>query len=188
MVDTETKLRADAQANRDRILDVARGAFAADPHASLNAIAKAAGVGAGTLYRHFPDREALLVGVYRNEIDALIDLAPALLAEAPPLPAFRTWCERFAHFGEVKHGVAETLQAAISHRDFRETYLPMVEAVRRFLNACEAAGDIGPGARPEDVLALLSPILRIPPTEEGRAQVARMLDLIIRGLALESRT
>ncbi|WP_244182280.1 TetR/AcrR family transcriptional regulator [Gluconacetobacter entanii] len=85
MADPDVRLRADAQANRDRILDIARDAFAADPGVSLNAIAKAAGVGAGTLYRHFPSREALLVGVYRKEIDELVSLAPDLLANHPPL-------------------------------------------------------------------------------------------------------
>ena len=182
MPDLQTKLRIDAQANRDRVLEVARGAFAADPQASLNAIAKAAGVGAGTLYRHFPSREALLVGVYRREIDALLDLATTLLAEAHPLQAFRTWCERLARFGEVKHGIADSLQAAISDEDLQDTYRPMLETVRRFLRACEASGDMAPGARAEDVLALLSPLLRLAPTAEGKAQATRMLELIFRGL------
>jgi AcrR family transcriptional regulator len=88
MVDDEN-LRADARANRDRILDVARDALATDPAASLNSIAKAAGVGAGTLYRHFPSRESLVLGVYRKEIDTLVALAPVLLARHPPLQAFR---------------------------------------------------------------------------------------------------
>ncbi len=114
-------LRSDARANRDRILGVARDALAANAEASLNAIAKAAGVGAGTLYRQFPSREALLVGVYHKEIDALVALAPALLEELAPLEAFRCWCERFAGFGVVRHGVADTLHAAISDQDLQET-------------------------------------------------------------------
>src|SRR3984885_13053384 len=103
MVD-DGNLRADARANRDRILDVARDAFAADPAASLNSIAKAAGVGAGTLYRHFPSREALVLGIYRKEIDALVALAPMLLTEHAPLQAFRMWCDRLAELGRMKHG------------------------------------------------------------------------------------
>src|SRR5207247_1564210 len=87
MGDLEVKLRSDAQANRDRILDVARDALAADPAVSLNSIAKMARVGAGTLYRHFPTREALLVGVYRKEIEAVVELASTLLAKHPPLRA-----------------------------------------------------------------------------------------------------
>src|ERR1700753_3364158 len=100
----DDNLRADARANRDRILDVARDALATDPAASLNSIAKAAGVGAGTLYRHFPSREALVLGVYRKEIDALVAMVPVLLAEHPPLQAFRMWCDRLAKFGRMKHG------------------------------------------------------------------------------------
>ena len=182
MADLESKLRVDARANRDRILDVARDALAADASVSLNAIAKAAGVGAGTLYRHFPSRESLLVGVYRKEINALVELAPALLAVQPPPAAFRLWCERFAAFGEVKHGVAETLHAAVSDQDLQETYWPLVSAVRLLMDACETAGRIRSGNRSEDVLALLSCVLRIAPTPDGKSQVSRILALIFRGL------
>src|SRR5690349_1926125 len=89
-------LRADARANRDRILDAARDSLATDPAASLNSIAKAAGVGAGTLYRHFPDRESLVLAMYRKEIETLVALAPALLRKHAPLKAFRIWCDRLA--------------------------------------------------------------------------------------------
>ncbi|WP_428392283.1 TetR/AcrR family transcriptional regulator [Lichenicoccus sp.] len=182
MANLEFKLRVDARANRDRILEVARGALAADASVSLNAIAKAAGVGAGTLYRHFPSRESLLVGVYRKEIDALVELAPTLLALHPPLAAFRLWCERFAAFGEVKHGFAETLRAAVSDQDLQETYWSLVSAVHRLMDACEGAGLIRLGNRPEDVLTLLSCVLRIAPTSDGKSQVSRILALIFRSL------
>ncbi len=78
-------LRSDAQANKELILDVARNALAADPNASLNSIAKEAGIGAGTLYRHFPSRESLVLGVYRKEVDLLVALAPSLLAKHTPI-------------------------------------------------------------------------------------------------------
>lgn len=185
MADPDARLRADAQANRDRILDVARDAFAADPAASLNAIAKAAGVGAGTLYRHFPSREALLVGVYRKEIDALVRLAPDLLAKHPPLQALRLWCDRFVRFGEVKHGVADTLSSAISEKDLKETYQPMVGAVRQLMEACERQGAIHSGVHPEDVLTLLALLLRISPTSDGRVQLKRIIELLFRGLGAE---
>jgi AcrR family transcriptional regulator len=185
MADQDEKLRADARANRDRILDVARAALTADSGASLNSVAKAAGVGAGTLYRHFPSREALLVGVYRKEIDSLVALAPTLLAKHPPLQAFRSWSDKFAQAGRVKHGVADTLRAALSDQDFQETYRPLVGAVRRLLEACEGSGSIRPGARPEDVLALLSCLLRISPTSNANAQTKRVLTLIFRGLGAE---
>jgi AcrR family transcriptional regulator len=182
MADDEETLRADARANRDRILDVARDALAADPGASLNSIAKAAGVGAGTLYRHFPSREALLLGVYRKEIDALAELAPTLLARRPPLQAFRSWCDRFAQAGKVKHGVADTLRAAMSDQDFQETYWRMVDAVRQLMEACERSGEIPPGADAEDFLQLLGCMLQIAPTPEGEARGKRLLALVFRGL------
>ncbi|AXY23976.1 DNA-binding transcriptional repressor AcrR (plasmid) [Komagataeibacter saccharivorans] len=186
MADPEIRLRADAQANRDRILDIARDAFAANPAVSLNAIAKAAGVGAGTLYRHFPSREALLVGVYRKEIDALVGLAPDLLTKHPPLQALRLWCDRFVQFGEVKHGVADTLSSAISEKDLRETYWPMVGAVRQLMEACEKRGEIQSGVHPEDVLTLLALLLRISPTSDGKMQIRRILALLFRGLGAEA--
>ena len=185
MADEEEKLRADARANRDRILDVARDALAADPGVSLNAIAKAAGVGAGTLYRHFPSREALVLGVYRNEIDALVALAPMLLTEHSPLEALRIWCDRLAKFGKMKHGVADLLRAARSDRDFPETYRPMLDAVRKLMNACEASGEIRPGADAEDFLIFLGLLFQIPPTPTGEARAKRLLALVFRGLAAE---
>lgn len=182
MADLETKLRADALANRDRILDVARDALAADSAVSLNSIAKIAGVGAGTLYRHFPSREALVLGVYRKEIDALVALAPVLLVKHLPLQAFRIWCDRLAKFGKMKHGVADLLRAAKSDRDFQETYWPMLDAVRKLMNACEGSGEIRPGTNAEDFLMLLGFFWQIPPTPAGEARVKRLLALVFHGL------
>jgi AcrR family transcriptional regulator len=176
----DENLRADARANRDRILDVAHDALAADPEASLNSIAKAAGVGAGTLYRHFPSRESLVLAVYRKEIDALVALAPTLLAKHPPLQAFRAWCDRLAKFGRMKHGIADVLHAARSDES-QETYRPMLGAVRRLMDACERSGDIRPGTDPEDVLTLLGLLWRIPPTAAGEARLKRLLALVFRG-------
>lgn len=185
MAADEEELRADARANRDRILEVAREALAADPEASLNSIVKAAGVGAGTLYRHFPSREALLVGVYRKEIDALVELAPTLLAKHRPLEAFRLWCDRLAEAGRMKQGVADILRAAISDQDVDETYRSMVGAVRLMIDACESAGDIRPGADAGDVLMLLSVLGQIPPDPDGKARAHRVTALVLRGLGAE---
>ena len=182
MVEDE-HLRADARANRDRILGVARDALAADPAASLNSIAKAAGVGAGTLYRHFPNRESLVLDVYRKEIDMLVALAPTLLTKHAPLQAFRIWCDRLAKFGRMKYGVADIVHAATSNRDRQETtYEPMLGAVRQLMDACEASGDIRPGNNPEDFLVLVGLLWRIPPSSTGEARVKRLLALAFRGL------
>ena len=175
-------LRADAQQNRERLLEAARSALAAAPDASLNSIAKAAGVGPGTLYRHFPNREALVLAVYRQEIQALVDLAPALIVRHPPLGALRRWFDRLAHYGRIKHGLADVLHAATTDGVHGETYGPMVGAIDRLLRACEAAGDIGSGADAEDVLLLMGFLWRIEPGPEGEARAKRLLDLVIAGL------
>ena len=175
-------LRADAQANKDRILEVARDALAAEPNASLNSIAKEAGVGAGTLYRHFPSRESLVLGVYRKEIETLVALAPALLAKHAPLPAFRIWCDRLAKFGRMKYGVADIVHAATSEQDAQSFYAPMLTAVCQLMNACKEIGAVDPEANPEDFLALVGLLWRIPPTSVGEAQVKRIMNMAYRGL------
>ena len=176
--------RSDALANRTRIVQVAREAFAADPATSLNSIAKAARVGPGTLYRHFPSREALLVAVYRHEIDELAALASALLREHAPLAAFEQWCDRFAVFGDVKHGVADRLSAALSDQQARDTYRSLLAAMRELLRACGDAGVLRSDVLPEDALALLSTLLRIEPTPDGKEQRQRLITLIVAGLAV----
>jgi AcrR family transcriptional regulator len=175
-------LRADARANKNRILDVARDALAADPEASLNSIAKSAGIGAGTLYRHFPSREALVLGVYRREIETLVALAPVLMSKHPPLQALRVWCDRLAKFGRMKYGVADIVHAATSDQDSQEIFRSMLEAVRKLLDACEVSGSIRSGSNPEDFLVLVGLLWRIPPNAAGEARVKRLLELAFRGL------
>jgi AcrR family transcriptional regulator len=182
MPEVDDSLRADARANRDRILDVAREAFAAAPDASLNSIAKVAGVGAGTLYRHFPTREALVLAVYRKEIQALVDLAPALVEAHPPLDAFKLWCDRLADYGRIKHGLADVIHATVTDQDHQATYWPMVNATGHLLRACEASGDFRKGVDPEDLLLLLGFLWRIKPGVEGEGQAERLLAVMIDGL------
>ena len=161
---------------------MARDALATDPAASLNSIAKAAGVGAGTLYRHFPSRGALVLGVYRKEIDELVALAPWLLTQHAPLQALRMWCDRLATSGRMKHGVADILHAAKSEQDVQETYQLMLGAVRQLMEACEGSGEIRHGVDAEDFLLLLEFVWQIPPTPAGEARVKGLLALVFRGL------
>ena len=182
----DDNLRADAKANRDRILDVARDALSADPQASLNSIAKAAGVGAGTLYRHFPDRESLVLSVYQKEIDALVALAPSLLARHPPLTAFKMWCDRFARFGRMKHGVADTLHAAQAGKDFQENYRRMLDALGKLMDACKSSGDLSAEADPEDFVMLMSSAWKIPSTSAGDARVKRLMATVFRGMGIKN--
>ena len=178
----EDGLRADARANRDRIIEVARKALTADPETPLSAIGKAAGVGQGTLYRHFPTREALVLAIHRKEISALATLASTLLQEHPPLEAFRLWCAQLAVSSAMKRGVAKLLQGATSEADERDAYQQMVLAVRSLIAACETAGAIDGGANADDVLMLLGVLWQIPSHSGRDAQAAKIIALIFRGL------
>ncbi|HWM96092.1 MAG TPA: TetR/AcrR family transcriptional regulator [Streptosporangiaceae bacterium] len=171
--------RKDARTNRERILTAAREAFAASSSASLSAIARQAGVGIGTLYRHFPSREALVVELYRHDIQHLIDLAPALAASHPPLEALRLWFGEVARYGQLKYGAAEIIHAATSDDEY---YEPFVRAIAVLLDHGAADGSLKKGLDPEDVLLQLSVLWRIDPGRGGEDRAARILDLIIDGL------
>lgn len=175
-------LRADAQLNRERILAVAYPAFAEDPKVSLNTIAKLAGVGPATLYRHFPAREDLILAVYQQEIQWLVDVVPVLLAEVPPLDALRRWFLRLAGLVRVKHGLGDALQTAAVQSAVDETYAPVTEAIKILIEACEKAGEVRPGLDPADVLLLMGFLWRVVPGDAGDQQARRVLDLAIRGL------
>ena len=174
-----TPSRKDALTNRERILTAAREAFAASSSASLSAIARQAGVGIGTLYRHFPSREALIVELYRHDIQHLIDLAPALAASRPPLEALRLWFGEVARYGQLKYGAAEIIHAATSDEEY---YEPFVRAIAVLLDHGAADGSVKKGLDPEDVLLQLSVLWRIDPERDGEARAERILGLIIDGL------
>ncbi len=175
-------LRADAQYNRDHIIEVARDALEASADVSLNSIAKKAGVGAGTLYRHFPTREALVLAVYRLDVQQLADSATELLAAHPPLTALRLWCDRLADFGRIKHGLAEVLTAATSDGLVDEAYGPVLAAITQLLTACNQAGAVRPGLVPDDVLLLLGFLWRIDDGDGAAAKADRMLGLVMDAL------
>ncbi|WP_029112264.1 TetR/AcrR family transcriptional regulator [Mycobacterium sp. URHB0044] len=175
--------RADAQRNKARILGVALSAFAADPQVSLNAIAKLAGVGPGTLYRHFPTREALLLAVYQQEIESLGASVQRLLEQQPPLEAFRRWARNLAALVRIKHGLGEALETAPAQAIINATYEPVTNAIRELLDAAEASGDIRSGVDAGDVLLLLSALWRVPAGNDGLRQADRILDMIVDSLA-----
>lgn len=175
-------MRADAVKNRDHILQVAHDAFAEDGSVSLNTIAKQAGVGPGTLYRHFPTREALILAVYRHDVARLVDSVPRVLAKHPPLEAFREWFRTLAAYVRLKHGLGEALHTAAVQDAVGETYAPVVDAVTRLLNACVAAGSLRPGLDPADVLLLMGFMWRVAPDADGLAQAERLMEMTIAGL------
>lgn len=173
--------RKDARQNRARIIEAARDALEVSSDASLNSIAKKAGVGPGTLYRHFPSREALILAVYRNEVDALAAYAPELLAANEPLTALRLWLDRLASYGRIKHGVSDLLHA-LTDDAAGGTYPAVVGALTLLLRACAEDGSVRPGVDPDDVLLMLGFLWRLDPGEEGRARAGRLLGLVVDGL------
>ena len=180
-------VRSDARENRRRIVDVARDAFSTAGDTSLNEIAKRAGIGPGTLYRHFPTRESLVLAVYRNEIENLADLAPQLLAAHPPLEALRLWLEQVARYGQLKYGVAELIHAATTDTVEEEAYKLVIGAIKQLLDAGAAAGLLRPDVHPDDFLLLISFLWRIDPQAGGETRAARMLDLVMAGVLRRAR-
>jgi AcrR family transcriptional regulator len=175
-------MRADARLNRERILSVAYQAFAADPDVSLNTIGKLAGVGAGTLYRHFPTREDLILAVYRQELQSVVDSVHDLVAQYSPLEALRVWLLRLADFARVKHGLGEALQTAAGRDVDDESHTPVTEAVAVLLEACEKVGDVRPGLEAGDVLLLMGFLWSRAAGDADEQQARRVLDLAISGL------
>ncbi|ATL81049.1 TetR/AcrR family transcriptional regulator [Streptomyces malaysiensis] len=174
--------RTDAVANRARILTVAGEAFAASTGASMTAIAKRAGVGVGTLYRHFPTREALIMELYHHEIQKVIDLAGQLAADLPPLEALRRWLEEVARYGKLKYGLSDVIHAATDNGRDDPNYGPFIAAIEVLLDAGAASGELKAGLDPQDVLLQFSVLWRIPPGDDAGARTVRLLDLIVDGL------
>src|SRR5205085_7382884 len=150
--------RADAVRNRERVLEAAKVVFSAGgPDASLEAVARRAGVGIGTLYRHFPTREALFEAVYRREVEQLGELADQLKSEAEPVEALRRWLRSNVEFVATKKGMAAAL--ALAAHGYSELYAyssdRLSKAVGGLLERAVAAGKIRPDIGPEDVLRAL---------------------------------
>ena len=184
---TERPLRADAQRNRDRLIEVAVRAFSQDgPDVTLDAIAKEAGVGIGTLYRHFPTREALIDAAYRNELARLCDSAGDLLLAMPPDQALRTWMDRFVEYMTTKRGMGDALRALIASGGdpFSQSRDRLTAAIATLLRAGAAAGTVRPDVDPDDVLVGLSGVSFATADPERRDQGGRLLDLLMDGLRL----
>jgi AcrR family transcriptional regulator len=179
-------LRADARRNRDRLLDAAVLAFSRDrPDVTLDAIAKDAGVGIGTLYRHFPTREALIEAAYRNELARLCDAVAELLQAMLPDQALRTWMDRFVDYMTTKRGMAGALRAVIASggNPYAQSRDRLMAAITTLLRAAAAAGTVRLDIEPADVLAGLSGVSLAAgePAQRGD-QARRVLDLLMDGL------
>lgn len=183
----QPRLRADAAGNRARIIAAARAAIADGGEVRLNAIAKQAGVGQGTLYRHFPAREDLLAEVYREDVGELVVAAPALLAGNAPLAALALWFERVASYARIKRGVFAAVEAAVSRDLAAHSLGPIGAALTVLLDAGKTEGAIRPDVDARDVILLIGYLTRLDEAEwETRAR--HLLQVILDGLRLPAAT
>ncbi len=177
--------RADACRNRDRLLEVASAAFAArGVDVSLEWIAKEAGVGIGTLYRHFPTRDALIEAVYRNYVDLLCDGTEELRSSLPPDEALAEWMQRFVAFVAVKKGLATYLKSVVSAESdlFHSAHARVQETIGGLVAAATEAGTIREHVDGTDLLRALSGICMISDQPGGPEQRARVAALLMDGL------
>lgn len=161
-------------------MEAARQAFTTgDATVPLESIARDAGVGIGTLYRHFPTREALVEAVYRAELGKLCDSADELLATHPHADeALRAWMDRFADYVATKRNMADTLRTIVASGALKTAREQLSSAMAKML----AAGRMRDDVRPEDVVVNLVGIFLICGAPEQRDQANRLLDLLMAGL------
>ncbi|QGK50780.1 TetR family transcriptional regulator [Mycobacterium intracellulare subsp. chimaera] len=175
--------RSDARRNRERLLAAATAAFTEHgASASLESIARDAGVGIGTLYRHFPNREALVEAIYRAELAEVAGAAEKLLKRHPPAIALRRWMDRYAGFVAAKRGMAESLNAifASGAMERSQTRDSIVGAVESLLRAGADDGSLRADVRADDVVYSLIGIFLASGSPE---QTGRMLDLLVAGVS-----
>ena len=176
--------RADARENRRRLVEAARKAFAGGTSVPLEDIAAHAGVGIGTLYRHFPKREALVAAVYRDQIDDLRAGADALLSQHAPIEALRMWMDLFAGWATAKRGMVETLAAMrrSGALDFDASRSEIEGIVATLLAAGRDAGQLRADVDPADVRSLLAGAMAV---AEDPEQTGRLFDLLLDALRSE---
>jgi AcrR family transcriptional regulator len=174
-------VRSDARENRVRILEAARQVFAKSNDVSMNQVAQRAGVGAGTLYRNFPTREALVLAIYQSEVERIVNSVPDLLAALPPLEALRAWTIDLVDAMRRKHGLGDALSASSHQAITEQSYGPVISAITRLLDAGKRDGSIRADANPGDFLQLTGALWRAASGPEDRSKP--MLELILDGLA-----
>jgi AcrR family transcriptional regulator len=177
--------RADTRRNNERILVAAAASLAESGEVSFNAIAKAAGVGVGTVYRHFPTPEALVLAVYRREVRHLVEVVPTLLSDRSPQEAFRVWItDHLVHYMMTKSGLAAALRAATSADEdvTGEAYDAMVGAISTLLAANVEAGAVRADLDPETVLSALGGLFFLDPRGDWHRRSEALADLVWRGM------
>lgn len=178
------KPRADAVRNRERVMEAAKAVFSqGGPEAGLETVARRAGVGIGTLYRHFPTREALYEAVFRREVEQLAELARQL---SPDLPGLRRWSQALVEFVATKKGMAAALALAAHKPPELMAYTSgkLHEAIGMLLGPAAEAGEIRRDIGPEDLLRAVVGLCYLQDGPDWQAQVMRLLDVFMDGLRL----
>jgi AcrR family transcriptional regulator len=187
--DPARRPRADAVRNRDRLLAAAKAVFSAGgPDASLEAVAKRAGVGIGTLYRHFPTREALFEAVYRHEVEQLVELAEQLKGEAAPVDALRRWLRSNVELVATKKGMLAALALVVhgSSELYAYSFERLTKAVGALLDRAAAAGEIRSDVSPQDLLRALVGMCYMHDQPGWQASVVRLVDVFVDGLCRQA--
>jgi len=178
------KPRTDAQRNRRRILEVAKEAFArSGANASLDDIAKQARVGAGTLYRHFPTRDALLEAVYRTEVEKLAAAERKFAEAMPPMEALRAWMLLFVDYIAAKQIIAPALNTLVggSSKVFEASYAQVHEAIRALVKRAVKSGDMRKDLDPVDLLRALVGVSNVASNPDWQQSARRLVDILITG-------
>jgi AcrR family transcriptional regulator len=178
--------RADARRNYDKLIEAARAAFTENgADASLEDIARRADVGIGTLYRHFPTRQALLEATYLEEVEALCASAEEL-SDVEPWDALASWLRRFAEYASTKKALSAELLATIGMQSeiFAHCHTAIFAAGGPLLERAQAAGVVRPDVTAHEALRLVSGVLMIRSAEPD--EINRLLDLVMDGLRYRS--
>lgn len=177
--------RADAARNRDQLLAAAGRVFVSgETEPSMRAIAREAGVGIATLYRHFPTRESLVEAVYRDQVARLTAGARELLARLPPPVALRRWMDLFGDWIATKNGMLDTLLALIESGEIAHarTRTELLAAIDGILDAGRATGELRADVTAEDIAANLIGIFTVARPPEHGARASRLLNILVDGL------
>src|SRR5437764_9102878 len=182
--------RADAVRNRERVLEAAKFVFSAGgPDASLEAVARLDGVGIGTLYRHFPTREALFEAVYRREVQQLSEFAEQLKGEASPVDALRRWLRSNVEFVATKKGMSAALALTFQSSSELAAFSMdrLTKAIGSLLDRAVAAGEMRADISPEDLLRALVGMCYMHDQPGWQSSVLRMLDVFVDGLRVQPK-
>lgn len=180
----QRKPRSDAQRNRERILETAKEAFTRHgADASLDDIARQAGVGAGTLYRHFPTRDALIEAVYRSEVEKLAASAGSFAARLPPVEALRTWLLLFVDYIAAKHIIAPALNSVGGGptRLYEDSRTLIQAAMDELVKRAKRSGDLRKNVEASDLLRAVIGVSYVSFGHDWQQSARRLVDILIAG-------